>query len=263
MKNILVISGSPRSNGNTHKIVKLIEERMSGFGEVDFTYLSLKKHHLDYCRGCLVCMKKGEERCPCKDDALELRDQMLAADGIIFATPVYVHTVSAMMKNFYDRFAYLCHQPRFREKAAMMIVTTELSGCEETLEYMRFPAFTWGFRLAASLGVVYPAFVESDKYREKVHVELEQAAREFYRALTTSRGAPTMRELLFFNLMKTKVTLHREKLPRDYGFWEDQGWLTRKFYNEENLPALKAMLARSLVRMRVRKMMKKLDITTR
>ena len=131
MKNVVVISGSPRPKGNTYKIVKEIENNMCRYNEVVFNYVSLKRFHLEYCKGCLRCMKKGETFCPCKDDALQLRDTLLAADGVVFASPVYVHTVSAMLKNFYDRFAYMCHQSRFRDKTAMFVVTTELSGAKE------------------------------------------------------------------------------------------------------------------------------------
>ncbi|WP_419662153.1 NADPH-dependent FMN reductase [Desulfosarcina variabilis str. Montpellier] len=98
MKNILVISGSPHPAGNTVKITQRVEEQMAEMGDVHFEYLVLKKLNLNYCQGCLVCMKKGEEKCPLKDDSILLRDKMLAADGIIFISPVYVHTVSALMK---------------------------------------------------------------------------------------------------------------------------------------------------------------------
>jgi multimeric flavodoxin WrbA len=256
MKHILVVSGSPRPTGNTYKVTKLIEDRMKQSDEAEFDYLFLKKANLEYCRGCLLCMKKGEETCPCKDDAIMLRDKMLAADGIIFISPVYVHTVTALIKNFYDRFAYMCHQPHFRDKAAMMVVTTELSGGEETLEYMKFPAFTWGFRLSASLDVVYPSFVSEGDYREKVMRRIDEAAKAFHRDLTTPRGKPTFRELAFFNLLKTKIKLHKDMLPHDYRFWEERGWLNRRFYDEENIPGIKSRLARFLVKMRVRKMAK-------
>lgn len=41
MKQILVISGSPRPAGNTYKIMKLLEEKVCALGEATFEYLSL------------------------------------------------------------------------------------------------------------------------------------------------------------------------------------------------------------------------------
>ena len=255
MKKVLVISGSPRPMGNTHKIAKLIEEQMAAMGDIEFEYLSLEKISLQYCRGCLACMKKGEEKCPCRDDSIMLRDKMLSADGILFLSPVYVHTVSALMKNFYDRFAYLCHQPRFRNKAAMFVVTTELTGGQETLEYMRFPAFAWGFKLGASIEVVYPGFLNGGRYRRQILHRISRGAAEFYAALAKQERKPSFRELMFFNLMKTKVTLHKEFLPADYHYWERNGWLERKFYSEKGLSKFKSAVAEFLVRRKVNKML--------
>lgn len=159
------------------------------------------------------------------------------------------------MKNFYDRFAYMCHQPRFRDKAAMFIVTTELTGGKETLEYMRFPAFTWGFRISTSLEVVFPGFINGGKYRERTLDRISRAARDFHSALTTQGRKVMFRELMFFNLMKTKVTLHRDLLPADYDYWEKKGWLGMDFYSEEGLPKFRSAMAKFLVRRKVKKML--------
>ena len=64
-------------------------------------------------------------------------------------------------------------------------------------------------------------------------------------------------ELAFFHLLKTKVTLHRELLPRDYGFWQERGWLDREFYDEDNLPWFKLHIARALVKRRAGGMLKR------
>ena len=60
--------------------------------------------------------------------------------------------------------------------------------------------------------------------------------------------------------MKTKVTLHKDLLSRDYEYWQEQSWLQRKFYEEQNLPVLKASLVRFVVNLRVRKMKRELDL---
>jgi multimeric flavodoxin WrbA len=256
MKNVLVISGSPRPQGNTYKITKLIEEKIMALDEIVFEYLSLKKLNLQFCRGCLVCMKKGEDKCPCKDDSIMLRDKMLSADGIIFISPVYVHTVSALMKNFYDRFAYMCHQPRFRDKAAMFVVTTELTGAQETLEYMRFPAFTWGFKMGPSIEVVYQGFKNGGNYKEKTLNRIAKGARDFYSALISDDREPLFKELMFFNLMKYKVTMHRNFLHADYAYWQKHGWIDQDFYSENGVPIVKNIIAKNLVKIKAKKLIK-------
>jgi multimeric flavodoxin WrbA len=75
----------------------------------------LKDVDLSQCRGCFGCFVKGEDHCPCKDDA-SIEQKMHDADGIIFATPVYGMNISALMKTFIDRFSYIFHRPRFFTK---------------------------------------------------------------------------------------------------------------------------------------------------
>lgn len=243
MKKVLVISGSPRPKGNTFKITNLVEENVKKYGEVEFDYFFLKKANLDFCRGCLICMKKGEEFCPCKDDSLILRDKMASADGIVFISPVYVHSVSALMKNFYDRFAYMCHQPRLIDKPSLLIVTTELSGGAETLKYMEFPAFTWGCKIIDTLDVVYDSFKEESSYRSKTLKRISAVSEKFYKAIESADPKPTFKDLVFFNLMKTKVTMHRNLLPEDYNFWKENGWLNSTYYYQNSIPVLKRRLA--------------------
>jgi len=37
-------------------------------GEVEFDYLFLRDQNLKLCKGCFVCVTRGENLCPLKDD---------------------------------------------------------------------------------------------------------------------------------------------------------------------------------------------------
>ncbi len=260
MKKIVVISGSPRPKGNTYKITKVFEEKMNAFGDYEFEYISLKKVDLQYCKGCLVCMKKSEEFCPCKDDALEIRDKLLNADGVIFTSPVYVHTVSAMMKNFFDRFAFYCHQPHFIGKSAVLLVTTELSGGKDTLEYMKFPVNAWGFKIADSVEVVYPSYKENPDYKVAAISTIEKAVQKFHNSVSNKEVDYSLQKFIFFNLLKVKVTLHKNMLPRDFAYWQEMGWLGLPFYTGRNVPAFKSFLSRNLVKFKLKSILKKAGV---
>ena len=250
-KKVLVLSGSPRPRGNTYKIWRLLEERLRARGDVSVRYVALGKLNLEPCRGCLACMRKGEAHCPCKDDALALRDELLAADAVVFLSPVYVHTVTGLMKTFYDRFAYLCHQPRFRSKATLLLTTTELTGTRETLAQMRFVAFTWGFRIADELGIAYPYFVKEGAYRERTLDALERAAGRLWEALTTPRPRPSIKEVAFYYLLRTKILLHKDHLPHDYAVWQERGWLEHPYFEPGTLGPVRHALGRTLAQLRV------------
>lgn len=101
MKNILILSSSPRRGGNSDT---LCDEFMRGAIESGHAVekIFLKDKTINYCTGCSTCSLKGKP-CPQKDDMSEILDKMLAADIIVMATPVYFYTMSAQMKTLIDR----------------------------------------------------------------------------------------------------------------------------------------------------------------
>ena len=97
---ILGISCSPRINGNT---VALLEEVFRGAkqegAETELYSVSDKK--IEPCQGCMSCWETGE--CVIEDDMQELVDKMIAADGIVFGTPIYFYNMTAQAKAIVDR----------------------------------------------------------------------------------------------------------------------------------------------------------------
>jgi multimeric flavodoxin WrbA len=60
---------------------------------------------LQRCRGCKLCLDKGEEFCAFKDDRDLLIEKMMTSDGVDFASPNYSFQVSAFMQVTRLRFA--------------------------------------------------------------------------------------------------------------------------------------------------------------
>ena len=90
MKKVLIIAGSPRKDGNSDLLALQFAKGAAESGnEVETVYLREKK--LNYCQGCLVCLKKGE--CFQKDDANSLLPKMMEADVVCFSCPVYYYQV--------------------------------------------------------------------------------------------------------------------------------------------------------------------------
>ena len=100
---ILAVNGSPRgAKGNTERILQpfLAGAREAG-AETEVVYLKGKK--INHCLGCFTCWIKTPGVCVHKDDMPPLLEKLEAADVVIFATPLYVFTVSGLMKDFMDR----------------------------------------------------------------------------------------------------------------------------------------------------------------
>jgi multimeric flavodoxin WrbA len=58
------------------------------------------------CLGCLACEGDGNDRpgiCKIKDDMNEIYPKLLAANCLVFGTPVYFDLLSGLLKNFMDR----------------------------------------------------------------------------------------------------------------------------------------------------------------
>jgi multimeric flavodoxin WrbA len=97
---ILAISCSPRKNGNTAAMLeKALEAAKAEGAEVEL--FSIAGKNMQPCDGCWGCTKEG--KCHIQDDMQILQDKMIAADGIIFGTPIYFWGMTAQAKTVIDR----------------------------------------------------------------------------------------------------------------------------------------------------------------
>ena len=98
---IISIYGSPRRKGNTTLLTKeaVRGARDAGATVLEFTLRDMK---ISPCLEIYACKKDGE--CAIKDDFQMLRDKILAAKGLIIASPIFFYSVSAHTKTMMDRF---------------------------------------------------------------------------------------------------------------------------------------------------------------
>jgi multimeric flavodoxin WrbA len=224
---ILVVIGSPRK-GNTYRAAKKIEEYMQSMGNVEFEYLMLKDAGLSQCSGCFACLSIGENHCPHKDSAPMIEQKMHAADGVIFATPVYGMNVSALLKTFVDRFSYIFHRPRFFDKKALLLATTGAVGLKEVLNYLKLVAGIWGFEVTNSVGLVTPPIQLPKKKEQENNRKLEKAALEFNNSFQNKRRSPGLRDMIVFHAQKASFGIPGLTSPADYTYWNEKGWLNPK-----------------------------------
>ena len=100
MKNVLVISSSLRKNSNSEQLaVSFAEGAKSAGNKVEI--ISLRDKEIKFCIGCLACQKT--QRCVMHDDADAIREKMLHAEVLVFATPIYYYEMSGILKTLLDR----------------------------------------------------------------------------------------------------------------------------------------------------------------
>ncbi len=98
---IMAIYGSPRREGNTATLLRRAVEGARGQGAV-VEEIFLRDLKMSPCLEIYGCKLDGE--CAIKDDFQQVRDAILAADGIILASPIFFYSVSAQVKILMDRF---------------------------------------------------------------------------------------------------------------------------------------------------------------
>lgn len=234
---VLAVMGSPRK-GESYKLAKTLEENLRSFGELEFEYLFLKDHEIKTCKGCETCFTKGEENCPLKDDRDLVIEKMIAADGVVFVSPVYSQQVTSLMKIFIDRLSYLWHRPFFFRKKAMAL-STGGGMFKETLGYMKTNLKNWGFDFVEEIGVPHPDSL-TPKFRKKSLDELKRKSETFYEALKKNETrVPGLGDLIWFRIWKINTAV----LPYDRGAWEKRGWLGADYYYEVKINPFKKAVA--------------------
>ena len=100
-KNILILKGSPRPDGNSATLAERAADGARAAGaQVESIYL----HDLDIraCDACDEC--RDTNICVIKDDMNLIYPKLAAAQAILLASPVYWFTFSAQLKTCIDRW---------------------------------------------------------------------------------------------------------------------------------------------------------------
>ncbi|WP_349674854.1 flavodoxin family protein [Lacrimispora sp.] len=123
MKNILVLTGSPRSKGNSDLMADAFIKGAKSKGH-KVTKFEVAKKKIGGCRGCDKCWSQGTP-CIFQDDFSELAPLLEHADMIVLVSPLYSFNVSSQIKAAIDRmYAYdspNCQNP-LRIKESVLLV---------------------------------------------------------------------------------------------------------------------------------------------
>ncbi|MFX0007517.1 MAG: flavodoxin family protein [Promethearchaeota archaeon] len=239
---VLTIMGGPRKGYGTIVMEQLERELKTLSNEIEFKYLYLKDVNLERCRGCLNCFFDGEDSCPFRnDDRDKILHKINESDGIIFMAPAYALHIPALMKNFFDRCAYIFHRPCFFGKIAIGVCNQGITGAKAITSYFNEVAHSWGFNYVASLELLTQPGRE-----KKIVKKIRKTCRVFIKALQEKKyQKPTYGSVIGFKL---RVLLHRivnDEKNADYAFWFEQGWLDdgKKYFVDVRVGLMKRLVA--------------------
>jgi len=137
-KNIVIISSTPRKNGNSDI---LCDEFMRGAVEAghEVVKIRLSEKNIKYCTGCCSCIGKPGA-CVQKDDMNEILTRILAADIMVLASPVYFRSFNGQMKTFIDRVCPI--YPLIHNKEVYFIAAAAGGSLPVNSTFQSFRVFT-------------------------------------------------------------------------------------------------------------------------
>lgn len=214
---ILLISSSPLAEKS--RTFALAKEVVKGLGAEEATEtVQLCGRKIEFCRSCEVCHLKVMQ-CPIKDDIWEIVEKMLAADGIIFASPNYINQVTASMKALFDRTSHFIHCKRLLGKYTAGVVTSGSGYDVPVLDYLKHYSISCGAQYAGGVSSGMP--VKDDKKSEAVKLGEALAL-----AIKNKTVFPDQAELIETGKQRFKklIEFRKKDWEGEYRYLQDQGW---------------------------------------
>lgn len=244
---IVALMGSPRRK-DSFNICKEIEGQINqGNNTVEFHYIFLNDYHIEDCKGCCTCFQKSENDCPCKaDDLKRIKDQLISADALIIASPVYAYQVTGQLKRFIDRMSYMFHRQELVGKPALIVVTTDGGGSKQVYKYLKMTLSGWGLGIVGNLQIISPLYFENRKakgafkysqsYFTKNYKKLRLVSEKLWKsAETAEKRVPSFYDIFMFNCLRSKTYTSEA----DYIYWEQMGWLDQEYFYDVRLNPFK------------------------
>ena len=201
---VLILNGSPRSNGNTsiavNELAKIFAEE-----KIETEIVQLGNKDIRGCIACGSCSKNG--KCVFDDMVNELAPKFEAADGLVVASPVYYASANATLIAALDRLFYSTHFDKTMKVGASVVVARR-GGCSATFDELNKYFTICGMPVASS------------QYWNCVH------GREKGEAELDAEGLQTMRTLARnMSFLMKSIALGKEK----FGLPQKEEWQPTHF----------------------------------
>lgn len=120
IKKVLILSGSPRKNGNSDQLCLQFQLGAEDAGnEVKKIYI--QDCNIHFCNACYACKKV--DHCIQDDDMTMILNEMDKADVIVLSSPVYFYSISAQLKTVIDRTLATYYPQQLKDKEFYFIAT--------------------------------------------------------------------------------------------------------------------------------------------
>ena len=158
---VVLVNGSPKAEGNTYLACKTVADVLQKEG-IETEIIEIGHKDIPGCMACNGCMK-GAGCVHADADFKAWAETLYAADGVIFATPVYYSGINGTFKSFLDRVFFSARGSWRHKIGAGIAVVRRLGGMTafEQLnayflisEMLIAPTFYWNVAYGAAPGEV-------------------------------------------------------------------------------------------------------------
>lgn len=221
----LILNGSPRKYGNTYSINEAIKESLLKRGQCDgdkneFLEVNLRNIDIPMCRGCGVCFKYGEDKCPHSSIIQAIVERIEWCDCLIITSPVYSMQVSALLKNFLDHMSYNFNRPRYFNKKCLVVSSAGGRDSKNVATYLKEVMRGWGINDVYTLPVKCKK-VEWHLMEDNLKVIDETCCRLYNDIKLKRHRTPSFKEIFKFNLWRGIFDGKEEKNNVDYKYWKE------------------------------------------
>lgn len=162
----IVLNASPRKDWNTAQLLKAAAAGAKSVGS-EVEYLDLFDLNFTGCRSCLLCKRKGSEKCRCywKDELSPVIDKIFSADALFIGTPIYLGRPTsqcfALMERLhfcalsYDDYSNYFHG---KVNVGMFVTMNATKEFYNNLYKEKFEAYANEFRALNGEVCLYPAY---------------------------------------------------------------------------------------------------------
>ena len=240
---ILAIVGSARKKHTYESTKKLLRE-LKLYENTIFEIISLSDYDIKTCKGCKLCIDKGEEFCPLVDQRDEILLKMRNANGVVFASPNYSFHISGSMKVFLDRCAFIFHRPEFFGKSFTSIVAQGIFGGNTIIKYFNFIGNAMGFNVTQGSCVKTLEPITEKRHKRNETILKKQAKKFFNNLKMNAFPIPSYLDLMVFRLSRTSMKKMLTKEYKDYNHYKEKGWFESDFFYPTNLNPIKKLFGK-------------------
>lgn len=138
---VLLINGSPQTNGNTKAALTIMEEVLKQ-NQLDTEIVQLGGIDIHGCTGCRACWKAKNSKCIINDGLTPIMEKCFQKDvgAIVIGSPTYFSNVTTEVKAFIDRVGFVAkaNDGLLKDKIGAPVVIHRRAGASFTYSAINY-----------------------------------------------------------------------------------------------------------------------------